>query len=237
MLFSSAFFPMKCPCFPLICNSLVWFLLLISPFKPSVINSLKLNLHTYAIYTINYHTDKIWKIKWKSLDTENIICSLLEYWGLIWISFPVKSCGGRHYHRHPSGSMIPQNQTYRQLSPLPSSPALRKGHSWVSPPRGEKKSLLHPHGDGKVKVKVAQSCLTLCNPMDYTVHGILQARILEWVAFPFSRGSSQPRDRNQVSRIAGRFFTSWATGRNPMVKGKMGHCSWQIGHSICLESK
>ena len=43
-------------------------------------------------------------------------------------------------------------------------------------------------------VKVAPSCLTLCNPMDYTVHGILQARILEWVAVPFSRGSSQPRD-------------------------------------------
>ena len=59
-----------------------------------------------------------------------------------------------------------------------------------------------------VKVKVAQSCLTLCDPMDYTVHGILQARILEGVAFPFSRGSSQPRDATQVSRIAGRFFTS-----------------------------
>ena len=43
------------------------------------------------------------------------------------------------------------------------------------------------------KVKVAQSCPTLCDPMDYVVHGILQARILEWVAFPFSRGSSQPR--------------------------------------------
>ena len=59
-----------------------------------------------------------------------------------------------------------------------------------------------------VKVKVAQPCLTLCNPMDYTVHGILQARILEWVAFPFSWGSSQPRDRTQVFHIAGRFFTS-----------------------------
>ena len=44
----------------------------------------------------------------------------------------------------------------------------------------------------KVEVKVAQSCSTLCNLMDYTVHGILQARILEWVAVPFSRGSSQP---------------------------------------------
>ena len=63
----------------------------------------------------------------------------------------------------------------------------------------------------KVKVKVAQSYPTLCDPMDYTVHGILQARILEWVAFPFSRGSTQPRDQTQVSDIAGGFFTRWAT--------------------------
>ena len=62
-------------------------------------------------------------------------------------------------------------------------------------------------------VKVAQSCLTLCNPMDYTVHGILQARILKWVAITFPRGSSQPRDWTQVSCIAGRFFTSWAKER------------------------
>ena len=60
----------------------------------------------------------------------------------------------------------------------------------------------------KVKVKVVRLCPTLCDPMDYTVHGILQARILEWVAFPFSRGSSQPRDRTQVSHITGRFFTT-----------------------------
>ena len=49
-----------------------------------------------------------------------------------------------------------------------------------------------------------------CDPMDYTVHGILQVRILEWVAFPFTRGSSQLRDQTQVSRIEGRFFTRWA---------------------------
>ena len=60
------------------------------------------------------------------------------------------------------------------------------------------------------KLKVAQSCPTLCNPRDYTVHGILQARILEWVAFPFSRGSSQPKDWCQVSWIGGGFFTKWA---------------------------
>ena len=47
-----------------------------------------------------------------------------------------------------------------------------------------------------------------CDPVDYTVHGTLQARILEWVAFPFTRGSSQPRDQTQVSSIAGRFFTN-----------------------------
>ena len=55
-------------------------------------------------------------------------------------------------------------------------------------------------------MKVAQSCLTLCDPMD--CHGILQAKILEWVALPFSRGSPQPRDQTQVSHIVGGFFTS-----------------------------
>ena len=66
---------------------------------------------------------------------------------------------------------------------------------------------------GPMKVKVAQSCLTLCNPMDYTVHGILQARILEWVAFPFSRGSFQPRDPTQVSCIAGRSLPAESQGK------------------------
>ena len=63
----------------------------------------------------------------------------------------------------------------------------------------------------KVKVKVAQLCPAFCIPMENKVHGILEARILEWVAFPFSRGSSPSRDRTQVSRIAGRFFSCWAT--------------------------
>ena len=62
-----------------------------------------------------------------------------------------------------------------------------------------------------VKWKVAQSCPTLCDSMDYIVHGILLARILECVAVPFSRGSSQPKDWTQVSCITGRFFTSWVT--------------------------
>ena len=48
-----------------------------------------------------------------------------------------------------------------------------------------------------------------CDPMDYAVHGILQARILEWIAFSFSRGSFQPRDQTQISCITGKFFTIW----------------------------
>ena len=66
-----------------------------------------------------------------------------------------------------------------------------------------------------LKGKVAQSWLTLCDPVDYTVHGILQARILEWVVFPFSSGSSWPRNWTGVSCIAGRLFTSWATREAP----------------------
>ena len=54
----------------------------------------------------------------------------------------------------------------------------------------------------KVKVKVTQSCPTLCDRMDYTVHGILQARILEWVAFPFSKESSQARYQTGISCLA-----------------------------------
>ena len=64
--------------------------------------------------------------------------------------------------------------------------------------------------------EVAQLCLTLCNPVDcsppgFSVHGVFQARILEWVAISFSRASSPPRDRTQVSCIGGRCFTLWAT--------------------------
>ena len=61
---------------------------------------------------------------------------------------------------------------------------------------------------GKGIEKESESQLVMSDPMDFTVHGILQARILEWVAFPLSRGFSQPRDRTRVSRIAGGFFTN-----------------------------
>ena len=71
-------------------------------------------------------------------------------------------------------------------------------------------------GWSEVQVLALQPCLTLCNPVDYSrpgssVHGVLQAKILEWVAIPFSKGSSAPKDRTQVSCMAGRFLTIWDT--------------------------
>ena len=72
------------------------------------------------------------------------------------------------------------------------------------------------HLSVKLKWK-SPSHVRLWDPMDDTVHGIRQARILEWVDFPFSRGSFQPKDRTQVSHTAGRFFTTWAT-RKPNDK-------------------
>ena len=78
-----------------------------------------------------------------------------------------------------------------------------------------------PSGMLKVKMLVTQSCPTLCNPIDCnlpgsSIHGILQANILEWIVIPFSRGSSWPKDQTQVSCIAGRFFTIWASREAPI---------------------
>ena len=80
----------------------------------------------------------------------------------------------------------------------------------------DKGSCMHYHESEKKWQLVTQSCLTLCDPMDCSppgssVHEILQARIMEWVAISFSRGSSQPRHRTRVSCIAGRLFTIWVT--------------------------
>ena len=71
------------------------------------------------------------------------------------------------------------------------------------------------------EVKVAQLCLFVTPWTYYTVHGILQARILEWVAFPFSRGSSLPRDWTQVSLIAGGLFISWVIREARMAETRI----------------
>ena len=88
---------------------------------------------------------------------------------------------------------------------------------------------------------VTQLCLTLCDPMDYSppgssVDGILQARILEWVAIRFSRGSSQSRDWTLVSCIAGRFFTIWATRESRLKDFGKSHFFYSLAsylYSTC----
>ena len=84
------------------------------------------------------------------------------------------------------------------------------------------------------KLLLTQSCLTLWDPMDCSlpassVHGILQARILEWVAMSFSRGSSWLRDQTWVSCIAGRFFTIWATKETRFLLRGISRMDWLGG--------
>ena len=80
----------------------------------------------------------------------------------------------------------------------------------------------------KKEREVAQSCLTVCDPMDcslpgFSVHGIFQATVLEWGAISFSRGASWPSDLTQVSRVADRGFTLWATRES--LDGKESACN------------
>ena len=101
-------------------------------------------------------------------------------------------------------------------------PDMEQCHDWFKIAKGIHQgcilspSLFNLYVEWQSDSEVAQLCLTLCDPMDCSlpgssVHGIFQARILEWVAISFSRGSSWPRDRTQVSCIVGRRFTIWAT--------------------------
>ena len=90
-----------------------------------------------------------------------------------------------------------------------------------------------------VSRSVVSDSLWLCDcslPGSF-VHGILQARILEWVAIPFSRGSSRPRDPTQVSCIAGRFFTIWATREVPWIHNTYFHAYIYMYLCLSLSSK
>ena len=100
------------------------------------------------------------------------------------------------------------------------------------------KNSLLKHTFMQVKILVTQSCLTFWDPMDSSppsssVRGILQARILEWVAISFSRGSSQLMDQTQLSCIAGELFTIWGTvATHYNICKKNSHCT-----EILLEGK
>ena len=137
-------------------------------------------------------------------------------------SFPMSqlfASGGQRIGASASASVLPMNiQSWFSLGLTGLISMLSKGHSRVfSNTTVQKHQFTCFSLYMKLKVKVPQSCPTLWDPMDYTVHGILQARILEGVAFPFSRGSSQLRDRTRVSSIAGRYFTLWANQGSPSL--------------------
>ena len=118
----------------------------------------------------------------------------------------------------------------------------------MSPPPGIPRNVINTHlalksllpsvqmSSCAVLCLVTQSCLTFCNPMDCSppgssVHEIFQARILDWVAMPSFRGSSQPRDRTQVSHIAGRFFTVSAHQRSSKILERV---ACLFSSNVCL---
>ena len=128
---------------------------------------------------------EVWK--WQVQCWEKGAEELGKFWGSDTSSSPWRVC---------SGSVMVCAQDFNRLFSRGRGCARKRGRKW--------------------NCEIAQSCLTLCDPMDCSlpgssVHGIFQARILEWVAISFSRRSSQPRDWTQVSRIVGRPFTIWAT--------------------------
>ena len=127
---------------------------------------------------------------------DSMDCSptLLYPWGS-----PGKNPGGG-CHFLLQGIFPTQGSNPRFMSPALASRFITTSTTWEAPE----------------SVSVIQLCPTLCRPMDCSlpgssVHRIFQARILEWVAISSSKGSFQPRDQTQVSCIAGRFFTNWAT--------------------------
>ena len=119
-----------------------------------------------------------------------------------------RSSGGRH--GNPLQCSCLKNSHGQEPGRLQSIGSQRVGHDWSDWARMRAcMYVCMPWSE------VAQSCPTLCNPVDcslpgFSVHGILQTRKLEWVTISFFRGSSQPRDRTQVSHIRGRRFNLWA---------------------------
>ena len=144
-------------------------------------------------------------------------------------SLPQAPAGACSHHRgselpHPLlVSLVTKELTWHQfplagILPLPTDLRSEGGYHILPAVRGAQSGVCLSRTLLQMCESVAQSCLTLCDPTAYTVHAILQAKILEWVTFSFARGSSQPRYRTQVSHIAGGFYTSWAT-RKPKNTG------------------
>ena len=135
-----------------------------------------------------------------------------------WQPTPVLLLGKSHGQRSVVGSMVGTWFASMGLQ--------RVGHDWAT-----SLHLMCACSVIESESEVAQSCLTLCDPVDCSppgssIHGILQARILEWVTISFSRGSSRPRDQTQVSRIGGRRFNLWASREAKVTINPGGRCCY-----------
>ena len=130
----------------------------------------------------------------------DVICMYTQIHGLPrWLSGEETACQCRRYSRCGFNSQGQEDPLEKKIATHNSN---TDTYIWT---------YIHLHTS--YCLVTSESCSVVSDslqPMDYTVHGILQVRILEWIAVPFSRGSSQPRDWTQVSHIAGGFFTSWA---------------------------
>ena len=125
-----------------------------------------------------------------------------KYWSFSFSTSPSNEHSGLIFFRMDWFYLLEVQETLKSLLQHHSSKASILGYSAFFMVQ-----LSHPYVTTGKTIALTRWTF-VCNPMDYRVHGILQDRILEWIAFPFSRVSSQSRDRTQISRIAGRFLTN-----------------------------
>ena len=155
-----------------------------------------------------FGTDYIKLVHYPTWESPHLLPNLL---GVL-----VISCSWNKRSAH-FGHTTQKQQTEFSGSITPQDPRRPPSKDWTLPHIFYSSSSLKYPDNSQGKWKSLSHIQLFATPWTNTVHEILQAKILEWVAFPFSRGSSQCRDRIQVSCIAGRFFPSWATSEAQII--------------------
>ena len=169
----------------------------------------------------------VWKWKW----SHSVMSDSVTAWTVAYQASPSMGFSKQEYWSElpfPSPGDLPDPGI------KPRSLVLQ-ADTWPSEPQGKPRSCMASESESEV----AQSCPTLCDTMDcslagFSLHGILQARVLEWVAISFSRGSSRPRDWTQVSWIPGRRFNLWATREVQWFEVKSVCSTWKAWNQCSL---